>query len=53
MLATAVAIENSFANLYTINKNKPSWLGTAIGRYPEDTYNGNGNSQGNPVRLYI
>lgn len=25
-----------------------NWLGTAIGRYPEDTYNGNGNSQGNP-----
>ncbi|KAI7851988.1 glucoamylase precursor [Circinella umbellata] len=48
MLATAVAIENSFANIYTINKNKPSWLGTAIGRYPEDTYNGNGNGQGNP-----
>lgn len=23
-------------------------LGNAIGRYPEDTYNGSGNSQGNP-----
>ncbi|KAG0176201.1 hypothetical protein DFQ28_007757 [Apophysomyces sp. BC1034] len=48
ILATAVAIENSMASLYPINKNLPSYLGNAIGRYPEDTYNGNGNSQGNP-----
>jgi glucoamylase len=34
--------------LYTINSGLASYLGTAIGRYPEDTYNGNGNSQGNP-----
>jgi glucoamylase len=26
----------------------PGYLGNAIGRYPEDTYNGNGNSLGNP-----
>ncbi|KAI8336143.1 glucoamylase [Chlamydoabsidia padenii] len=48
LLATAVKIEAAFANLYNINKNKASYLGNAIGRYPEDTYNGNGNSQGNP-----
>ncbi|KAF7727643.1 Glucoamylase, intracellular sporulation-specific [Apophysomyces ossiformis] len=48
MLATAVAIENAMANLYPLNKNLPSYLGNAIGRYPEDTYNGDGNSQGNP-----
>ncbi|KAI9315487.1 glucoamylase glam [Dichotomocladium elegans] len=48
ILATAAAIEKSFADLYGINKQIPNWLGTAIGRYPEDTYNGNGNSQGNP-----
>lgn len=48
MLATAVAIENKFASLYSINNNLGSWIGNAIGRYPEDTYNGNGNSQGNP-----
>lgn len=34
--------------MYSINNNLPSWLGNAIGRYPEDTYNGNGNGQGNP-----
>ncbi|KAI8876733.1 glycoside hydrolase family 15 protein [Backusella circina FSU 941] len=48
MLATAVAIESQFSSLYSINTNKASYLGNAIGRYPEDTYNGNGNSQGNP-----
>lgn len=48
MLATAVKIEAAFADLYNVNKNKASYLGTAIGRYPEDVYNGNGSSQGNP-----
>ncbi|ORZ23324.1 glucoamylase [Absidia repens] len=48
VLATAVKIESAFADLYTLNKNKPDGLGTAIGRYPEDVYNGNGSSQGNP-----
>ncbi|KAL9542845.1 hypothetical protein MBANPS3_008407 [Mucor bainieri] len=48
MLATAVAIESKFASLYSINQNLNGYLGNAIGRYPEDTYNGNGNSQGNP-----
>lgn len=48
MLATAVAIESKFASLYSVNSNLGGYLGNAIGRYPEDTYNGNGNSQGNP-----
>ncbi|KAI7891415.1 Six-hairpin glycosidase-like protein [Mucor mucedo] len=44
ILATAVVIESKFSSLYDINVNAPSYLlGTAIGRYPEDTYNGNGN----------
>jgi glucoamylase len=48
MLATAVAVESKFSSLYSINSGIASWLGTAIGRYPEDTYNGVGNSEGNP-----
>ncbi|CAO3645630.1 unnamed protein product [Cunninghamella echinulata] len=48
MLATAVKIENSFTDLYAINQKKESYLGTAIGRYPEDVYDGNGTSKGNP-----
>ncbi|CAO3639113.1 unnamed protein product [Cunninghamella blakesleeana] len=48
ILATAVKIENSFTNLYGVNKNKADYLGTSIGRYPEDVYDGNGTSQGNP-----
>lgn len=47
ILATAVAVENQFASLYSINTSGGG-RGTAIGRYPEDTYNGNGNGQGNP-----
>ncbi|RCH88939.1 glycoside hydrolase 15 protein [Rhizopus azygosporus] len=53
ILATAVALENAFASLYPINSNLPSYLGNSIGRYPEDTYNGNGNSQGNPWFLAV
>ncbi|KAG2195021.1 hypothetical protein INT47_005621, partial [Mucor saturninus] len=48
---TAVVVESKFSSLYDINVNAPSYLGTAIGRYPEDTYNGNGNGQGNPWYL--
>ncbi|KAI7891417.1 Six-hairpin glycosidase-like protein [Mucor mucedo] len=51
ILATAVIVESKFSSLYDINVNAPSYLGTAIGRYPEDTYNGNGNGQGNPWYL--
>ncbi|KAI7891428.1 Six-hairpin glycosidase-like protein [Mucor mucedo] len=43
ILATAVVVESKFSSLYDINVNAPSYLGTSIGRYPEDTYNGNGN----------
>lgn len=50
VLATAAAVEAAFSDLYKINQNaNTTGLGTAIGRYPEDTYNGVGNSQGNPV----
>lgn len=36
---TVIAIEKSFNQLYQINNNKED-LGVAIGRYPEDTYDG-------------
>lgn len=45
MLRTAEKIENTFASLYEINKDKS--LAPAIGRYPEDQYDGNGTSEGN------
>ncbi|KAG1469674.1 hypothetical protein G6F56_003118 [Rhizopus delemar] len=48
VLATAVAIENSFSSVFPINENLQSDLGTAIGRYPEDVYDGYGTSIGNP-----
>ncbi|RYZ83759.1 MAG: hypothetical protein EOP06_19340 [Proteobacteria bacterium] len=44
ILSTAVKIENAFAVLYSVNKDKK--LGTAIGRYTEDYYYG-----GNPWPL--
>ncbi|KAI9285590.1 glucoamylase 1 [Umbelopsis sp. AD052] len=46
ILATSLKIKNSFASLYAVNSNTS--VGTAIGRYPEDQYNGVGTSQGNP-----
>ena len=46
ILATALKIRQAFQKLYPINHNgRP---GVAIGRYPEDRYNGNGTSEGNP-----
>jgi glucoamylase len=39
VIKTAQAIEDSFNSLYQINRYKGD-LGTAIGRYPEDTYDG-------------
>ncbi|KAI8338803.1 Six-hairpin glycosidase-like protein [Choanephora cucurbitarum] len=45
ILATAVALEDAFKTLYPINQDD---LGTSIGRYPEDIYDGYGLSQGNP-----
>ncbi len=47
VLATARALELAFESLYPINGQ--SNLGTAIGRYPEDRYDGyTTSSQGNP-----
>lgn len=46
VIDTVIAIEKSFNSLYRINRNKGD-LGVAIGRYPEDTYDGyHTNSQG-------
>lgn len=48
-MATVVALEDSFMALYPINKNEHnSQLGTCIGRYPEDIYDGYDTSVGNP-----
>ncbi|KAI8366675.1 glucoamylase b [Radiomyces spectabilis] len=48
ILATAAAIEDAFSDLYPLNYHLSSNLGTAIGRYPEDVYDGYGISLGNP-----
>lgn len=49
VLATARAIENSFAAIYLVNHASDTELGAAIGRYPEDRYDGYGSSgEGNP-----
>ncbi|RUP42781.1 glucoamylase [Jimgerdemannia flammicorona] len=47
LLATTYLLKQRFQNLYPINYNNPTYA-TAIGRYPEDVYNGVGTSQGNP-----
>jgi glucoamylase len=45
-LATSLALKNTFRSLYPINQRGP---GIAIGRYPEDKYNGvQTGSEGNP-----
>lgn len=46
ILATSVHIKSAFASVFPINSG--TTLGVAIGRYPEDQYNGVGTSQGNP-----
>lgn len=46
VLMTAQKLENQFKNIYSINKTL--FLGTAIGRYPEDVYDGTGFGGGNP-----
>ena len=48
VISTADALRQAFDQLYTINRN--SSLGTAIGRYPEDVYDGHsvGVNAGNP-----
>jgi glucoamylase len=43
--ATAARVIEAFRDLYNINRARRD-LGTAIGRYPEDQYNGVGNSVG-------
>ncbi|KAG2226032.1 hypothetical protein INT45_002498, partial [Circinella minor] len=51
VLATAHALEQAFETLYHVNTNNafPDHLGVAIGRYPEDTYNGyESGKEGNP-----
>ncbi len=50
VMKTAQRLEESFNNIYVINKNNTnSQLGTAIGRYPEDSYNGyRTDREGNP-----
>ncbi|KAG1465956.1 hypothetical protein G6F46_001512 [Rhizopus delemar] len=48
ILATAAAIESAFLKVYSINKDLKTDLGTAIGRYPEDVYDGYEKSEGNP-----
>jgi glucoamylase len=47
VLSTAYKLRENFAALYDINK-KNLQLGVAIGRYPEDVYDGHSVSIGNP-----
>jgi len=47
VLASVVKVVDSFAGLYQINR-QDNTVGTAIGRYQEDKYNGLGMGQGNP-----
>jgi len=44
--STAEKLENSFNQIYPLNRNKN--FAAAIGRYPEDVYNGNGFGEANP-----
>lgn len=46
-LGTLEILEQKFIELYPLNKEKPE-LAPALGRYPEDVYDGNGFSGGNP-----
>jgi glucoamylase len=48
VLATAVALEDAFKDLYPLNQQLDKILGTSIGRYPEDIYDGYDTSVGNP-----
>ncbi|KAJ1977309.1 hypothetical protein H4R35_002356 [Dimargaris xerosporica] len=47
MLATAYALITRFKALYAVNRNHPA-LAPAIGRYPEDQYDGYDRAGGNP-----
>lgn len=52
VIATAFALEQKFASIYTINgvtidhDGRP--MAPGLGRYAEDVYNGNGEGRGNP-----
>lgn len=47
VIATFQKLKDQFSAIYTVNKNTN--YGTALGRYPEDTYNGySTDGQGNP-----
>lgn len=46
VLATFNRVEAVFQKIYPVNSKK--YPATAIGRYPEDQYSGNGNGEGNP-----
>jgi glucoamylase len=48
VLATAIALEDAFKGLYPLNQQLDEGLGTSIGRYPEDIYDGYDTSIGNP-----
>ncbi|KAI7862396.1 glucoamylase b [Spinellus fusiger] len=48
MLATVASLYASFQALFPINRSLAPHLGVAIGRYPEDVYDGHGTSRGNP-----
>lgn len=48
VLATAHALEDTFKSIYPLNQQLDENLGTSIGRYPEDIYDGIGTSVGNP-----
>ncbi len=47
ILATFNKAEETFKRIYPVNHNA-NYPATAIGRYPEDKYDGNGTSEGNP-----
>src|SRR4051812_39511135 len=46
VLSTAYHLEQAFKPIYAINRG--TLVGTAIGRYPEDIYDGINKSNGNP-----
>lgn len=49
ILASLQKLREAFHSVYDINRNGPSDLGDAFGRYPEDTYDGYGTrGRGNP-----
>ncbi|KAJ1662970.1 Glucoamylase, intracellular sporulation-specific [Coemansia sp. RSA 1646] len=58
MLATVGALVSRFEPLYAVNRVRATNIngavvpiGAAVGRYPEDVYNGAGTSRGNPWSL--